>query len=107
MIKQNKVYSLLGFAARSRNLIVGYDAVIECIERKKAYVIIVALDASEKTKKNIKFFCEKYNVKMYVYGMKDELSHAIGNVNKVVFAIKNKNMALEIGKIIDGGDAIG
>ena len=51
----------------------------------------------------MEFICNKNNVKFLIFGMKDELSHAIGNINKVVFAIKEKNLANEIEKIIYGG----
>lgn len=88
------------------NIVCGTDAVIECIQYKKARIVIVAKDASEKTKKNIEYICNKNNVKILIYGFKDELSHAIGKTNKVVFAVKDKNLSSEIEKIIYGGDAI-
>lgn len=106
LTNQNKVYSLLGFAAKAGKLVVGTDAVIECIQYKKAKLIIVASDASDKTKKNIQFICDKNGLKCYIYGLKDEMSHAIGKVNKVVLAVKDKNIANGIKKIINGGEAI-
>ena len=84
----------------------GADAVIDCIERKKVKLVIITEDASDKTKKNIKFICNKYNVGCVIFGTKDELSHAIGKMNKVVFAIKDRDLSNGIKKIICGGDAI-
>ena len=84
----------------------GTDAVIECIQYKKAKLVIIAEDASEKTKKNMEFICNKNNVKYVIYGLKDDLSHSIGKNNKVVFAIKDKNFVNGIEKVIYGGDAI-
>lgn len=87
-------------------VVCGIDAVIESIEYKKVKLVIVSVDASDKTKKNVEFICNKNNVKFLIYGNKEELSHAIGKVNKVVFAIKDKNFVNGIEKIIYGGDAI-
>ena len=41
------------------------------------------------------------------FGMKDELSKAIGKNNKAVIGIKDINLSNEIYKIICGGEAIG
>lgn len=68
---------------------------------------MVTEDASEKTKKNILFLCNKNKVPCIIFGNKDDMSHVIGKVNKVVFAIKDKNFVNGIEKIIYGGDAIG
>lgn len=107
MINLNKVYGLLGLAARSGKVVCGMDAVLDSIKFKKVKLVIVAEDASEKTKKNVKFVCDKNNLKYLSIGLKDDLSHAIGKENKVVFAIKDKNIINGIEKIIYGGDAIG
>lgn len=103
----NKVYGLMGFAAKSRKIAFGTDSVIECIELKKAKIVIVATDASDKTKKNIQFICNKYHVDCFIYGEIEEMSQAIGKTNKAVFAIKDRNLADGIRKIINGGEAIG
>ena len=76
------------------------------MEYRKAKLVIVAEDASNKTKKNIEFISNKNKVKFAIFGQKDDLSHAIGKMNKVVFAIKDKNLASGIEKVIYGGDAI-
>lgn len=82
------------------------DAVIESIQFKKAKLVIIAEDASEKSKKNIEFICKKNNLKYIVYGKKEDLSRSIGKDNKIVFAIKDKNFVNGIEKIINGGDAV-
>ena len=92
---------------RAGKIIFGTDAVIDSINYKKAKLVIITIDASEKTKKNIIYICDKNKVPYIVFGNKDDMSHAIGKTNKVVFAIKDKNLADGIKKIIYGGDAIG
>ena len=92
---------------RVGKIVFGTDAVIDSINYKKAKLVLVTEDASEKTKKNMLFLCDKNKVPCIIFGNKDEMSHAIGKVNKVVFAIKDKTLVSGIEKIIYGGDAIG
>ena len=75
MTNKDKVYGLLGLATKSGKLIAGTDVVIENIEYKKAKIVVVAVDASDKTKKNIQFVCDKNNIECFIYGTIDELSH--------------------------------
>ena len=105
--KEDRVYGLLGLTTKSGNIVFGTDACIEKIESKKVNLIIVASDASEKTKKNIKFICDKNNIKIEIFGTISALSKAIGKNNKAVIGVKNENLANEISNIINGGDIIG
>lgn len=101
---EEKVYGLLGLTAKSGNIVFGTDACIEKIENKKVKLIIVATDASEKTKKNIKFVCDKNNVSIKIFGTIERLSKSIGKNNKAIIGIKNESLANEISRIINGGD---
>ncbi len=104
---KEKVYGLLGLTTKSGNIVFGTDACIEKIENKQVKLIIVASDASEKTKKNINFVCDKNSVPIKIFGTIEKLSKAIGKNNKAIIGIKNESLAKEISKIIDGGDIIG
>lgn len=106
MTREDKIYGLIGLATRARKIAYGNDAVMDCIKQKKAKLVMVTEDASEKTRKNIQYVCQKNNVKIIIFGKKDKLSHIIGKDNKVVIAIKEKNIADEIEKRFYGGDAI-
>ena len=103
----NKVYGLFGICAKAGGIVSGTDATIETIENGKAKVVIVADDCSEKTKKNMKYMCEKNAVPIYFFGDIENISKSIGKNNRGVLAIKNENLAKEIVKIICGGDTIG
>lgn len=102
----NKIYGLLGICAKAGDLVSGTDIVIETIEKKKARLVIVASDSSDKTIKNMKFICDKNNVPIYVFGNIESISKSIGKENRAVIAIKNENIAREIIKKICGGDSI-
>lgn len=100
----NKIYGLLGISAKAGKVISGTDIVLENLTKGKIYLVIVAEDASEKTKKNIKYFCEKENVDMIVFGDIFKNSKAIGKQNRAIIAVKDQNLAEAIKKQIHGGE---
>lgn len=64
-------------------------------------------EASIRTKEKFKELCEKYNIPIIIDGSIEELSKAIGKVNKATFALKDINLANEIQRIYNGGEVIG
>ncbi len=64
-------------------------------------------DSSEKTIKNIKYYCNKENIEIFVYGTISENSKAIGKQNKAIIGIKDQNLAEAIKKEIHGGEEFG
>lgn len=103
----NRVLGLLGLSTKAGKVCFGTDACIDLIERNKVKLIIVATDASDRTKRNLEFICNNNNIKICFYGTIDELSRAIGKSNKAVIGIKEENFAKQIEKIINGGEVIG
>lgn len=103
----NKIYGLLGLARRAGKISFGTESSLETIEKKKAKLVIIAEDSSDRTKKNFIDLCEKLNVKYRITGTIEDLSKAIGQVNKAVYVIKDENFAKELIKRIDGGEIIG
>ena len=102
-----KILGLLGLCTKAGDICFGTDACIDLILRKKVKLIMVAQDASERTKRNLEFVCKENDIKIIFLGTIEEISRAIGKDNKAVIGIKNKNFALEIEKIINGGEIIG
>lgn len=103
----NKVYGLLGLCARMGKIVSGMDAVEVEIKKKSIELIIVAEDASEKTIKNVKYLAENNQIQVVVIGNIFDNSKAIGKENRAVIAIKDKNIAEGVKKIIFGGEAFG
>ena len=103
----NKIYGLLGITAKAGKMLSGTDLVLEEMAKKHDELVIVAEDTSEKTIKNIKYYCDKENVEMIIYGTIFDNSKAIGKHNKAVIGIKDKNLADAIKKEIHGGGEIG
>jgi ribosomal protein L7Ae-like RNA K-turn-binding protein len=107
LINQNKVLGLLGIATKAGKITCGTDAVLEEIKKKKAKIVLVAEDASNRTKENFQHLCENENIPIAIFGNIEDVSKAIGKQNKAVVCIKDKNLSEEIYKIIMGGEAIG
>ena len=103
----NKVNGLLGICAKSGKVLSGMDLVLEEMSKKRVELVIVAQDASEKTIKNIKYYCQRDSVEMLIYGTIIDNSQAIGKHNKAILGIKDKNLADAIKREIHGGEEFG
>ncbi len=98
---QNKVCSYLGFAARSRNLITGYNTCIRMIESKKLKLLILTEDLSDNTVKKLRQKCGKHDIKYRIFGSAEELGRIAGKPGKGVFGITDSHFAEIICKEID------
>ena len=58
----NKSLSLLGICRKAGRITCGYDAVVEEIKIGKSKGVIITEDISDKTRKNVKFFCDKFGI---------------------------------------------
>lgn len=96
-----------GLCTKAGGLVSGTDISKELISKGKIKLVILATDCSENTSKEFNYICDKYNTKLISFGTIEGLSKAIGKNNRAVIALKNKNLAEEIFKIICGGDTIG
>ena len=103
----NKIINLLGLATRARNIVSGDNAVENALKLNKVKMLIISEEASDKTKKNYKFYANKYNIPIIFMGKIEELSNAIGEKNRAIIGIKDRNIANQIIKIYDGGESIG
>ena len=103
----NKILGLIGLAARARKLCFGADSVEEKTKKGKVKLLIIAEDASNRTKdKFIKLANEK-NIPIIIKEKIETLSKAIGKSNKAIIGIEDINLSNEIQKINNGGEAIG
>lgn len=81
-----QVSSLLGLAMRARKLATGESA-LKSIQSQKAHLVLIAEDASDNTKKKYIDKCKFYHVDYYVAGTSDELSQAVGKINRMAIAV--------------------
>ncbi len=77
----DKILTLLGFAAKAGKLSYGFDAVRTTVSQKKCKLVLVACDVSPKSKKEVLFYCDKFKTRAVTlenYEMAT-ISHAIGH----------------------------
>lgn len=85
-----KLLSILSICKKAGKVISGEFSVLKAIQSETAVYIIIAENASQNTQKKFKDKATYYNIDYVVYGDKDALSHAIGNVNRTTFAITDE-----------------
>lgn len=97
----------MGLAARARKVCFGADSVEMESKKKKVYLIIVAKDASIRTKNKFTKISDEYEIPIIIEGEVEVLSKAIGKSNKAIIGIEDRNLASQIQKINNGGELIG
>jgi len=98
---ENKIFTLLGFAQKSGNLITGENTCEIYLKRKQLILLIVSEDASENTVKKMAGHSKKYNVPLYQFASREELSIAIGKANRAVIGIKDRGFAKKITELLE------
>lgn len=100
-MNQNKVLSLLGLAAKGRNVVSGEFQSESAVKDGSAMLVIMAEDASANTKKLFTDKCSYYEVPVYQYGTKETLGRAIGKDLRSSLAIIDAGLAKAIIKYLD------
>lgn len=96
--ERDKVLSMLGLAARSRNVVSGGFATEAAVKGGKAALVIIAEDASGNTRKKFSNMCDYYEVPCKFYGTKDTLGHSMGKDERSVLALTDEGFADSIRK---------
>ena len=97
-----KILGLLGLASRARKISFGADSTLQDIKKNKIKIIIVAEDASERTKNKFIEAASTSNIPIIIFESIDNLSKAIGKENKAIIGVKESNIAYEIEKLYRG-----
>ena len=97
----DKIYGILGIAAKAGRVISGFDSIEESAKKKQVNLIIVAKDTSEKTQKEIRFICDKYEIPLIIFGSIEENSHAIGKKNRAIIGICDAGLASRFLELIN------
>jgi len=94
-----KIYSLLGICRKAGYIKAGEFQTEKAVKSGLAFLVIVAEDASDNTKKKFKNMTEFYEVPYYEFGVKDELGRCVGCEFRASLAVTNSGLA---DKIISG-----
>lgn len=103
MTNKEKLSGMLGLATRAGKMTFGAEATKEAILKRKVKLVIVAKDASERTKLKFLEISNVNNIPIYIVMNIDDLSKSIGKKNKAVVGLMDFNFSKAIIKIIDGG----
>ena len=107
---KDKYYNFLGIVKRAGKLAAGYDPVKENL--KKAKLIILAEDASEKLKEKMLRRCTEHHIELICYGNSEQYGRALGMKNSVILAILDKNFSKALKnkfgfEVLIGGEKFG
>lgn len=99
----DKILSFLGLARRAGKLILGNDAAIESVKKKKACLILLAGDISENTGNKAVKTAEEYNIEhIKLDRTKEQIMYALGKYSAVMSVI-DKGFAERIKVLYEQG----
>lgn len=88
----NNLYNTLGLCYRANKVVSG-ETLMSQIRSRRVYLVIVAEDASSRTKKQYTTKCAYYDIPIFIIGDSVSLSKAIGKVNRVAVGISDKGLS--------------
>ncbi|NLA78664.1 MAG: hypothetical protein GX845_03855 [Erysipelothrix sp.] len=88
-------YQNLGILRRANLLLMG-TKLHEAIAQRKVFLVVIAMDASQKSKKTILNKCKYYDCPIIFYGERQTLSKAIGKNDIVAIGILDQSFASKI-----------
>ncbi|PXV93591.1 ribosomal protein L7Ae-like RNA K-turn-binding protein [Lachnotalea glycerini] len=92
-MKQDKIFSLIGLATKAGKIASGEFSTEKAVKSGDAFLVIVAEDASDNTKKMFSNMCTYYKVPLYFFGAKDSLGHAMGKEVRASLAVSDQGFA--------------
>ena len=96
-----KILSLIGLATKAGKIASGEFQTENAVKDKTAYLVLVAEDASENTKKLFRDKCSFYQIPVYIAGTKEALGAAIGKEYRASVAVLDAGFATAIQKKLD------
>jgi len=89
----DRILSFLGLAEKAGKVETGGFAVEKAVKDGKAKLVLVAADASDRTKKSLSDMCSYYHVTMKIYAGKESLGNATGKAERSCAAITDSGFA--------------
>ena len=92
-MSQSKVLSLGSLATRAGKTASGEFCTEKEVKSGRAFLVLVADDASDNTKKMFTNMCTHYKVPIYLFGTKEELGHAMGQEFRASLSVEDAGFA--------------
>ena len=102
-MRPDPALQLLGLAQKSGGVKSGEFMTESTIKSKKAFLCIVAADASPNTRKQFEDMCSYYKVPYVEYSDMESLGHAIGKEFRASVCVTNAQLAQQLQKILNAG----
>ena len=93
MKNNNKVLSLLGLATKAGKVASGEFSTEKSVKTGKGFLVLVADDASQNTKKKFQNMCDFYEVPIYFIANKEVLGRFCGKEFRASLAVQDENFA--------------
>lgn len=100
-MNQNKILSLVSLAQKAGKVTSGEFSVEKSVKTGKSFLVLVADDSSDNTKKMFSNMCEYYEVPIYFLSDKENLGHFIGKEFRASVSINDEGFANSIKKQLD------
>ena len=97
----NKALSMLGIATKAGKTATGEFSTEKAVKEGSAYLVVVAGDASDNTKKKFRNMCDYYQVTYRVFADKNSLGNACGKEFRASLAVTDGGLANAVIKQID------
>ena len=93
MKNNNKVLSLLGLATKAGKVASGEFSTEKSVKTGKGFLVLIADDASQNTRKKFQNMCDFYEVPIYFIANKEELGRFCGKEFRASLAVQDENFA--------------
>lgn len=97
----DRVLSMISIAGKAGKVLSGEFSVEKAVKSRKAYLVVVAGDASDNTKKLFNNACAFYKVPIIIYSDKENLGRSIGKENRASICITDEGLGNAILKKIN------
>ena len=85
--------SLLGLATKAGKVASGEFSTEKSVQTGKGFLVLVADDASQNTRKKFQNMCDFYEVPIYFIANKEELGRFCGKEFRASLAVQDENFA--------------
>jgi len=92
----DKTLRYMGFAKKAGSLVTGVNTCTFTMNKGRAALVILAEDISENSEKKIMKEIRRSGTPFVKYGKKADMSHAVGQAERSVFAITDDQFAKTI-----------
>ena len=95
-MKNDRAMQMLSLAQRAGKIASGEFMTESSVKEGKSFLVIIAGDASDNTKKKFTDMCNYHHVPLLIYADRDTLGHAIGKEFRASLSVNDEGLAEEI-----------